>query len=162
MLRGSHDDKEICKALGLADECAIKLGDNPDSKDSIFNALVDLFNYLPVVAIVKDSVYCVHSGISENTTIESINAIKKPYNPETNKVIADILWSQPSIYKEDYNSNNYSTQYRKLSFSNDSLLKFLAENKLTMMVRSKDWFTTGFDRQFNGKVLRWRLLRVIP
>ena len=142
----------MSKSLGLYDECASKLGDNPDSKDSIFNAIVDLFNYLPVAAIVKDSILCVHSGISDGATIDSINSIKKPYSPETNKVIADILWSQPSVYKEDYTVNNYSTQFRKLNFSADSLNKFLSDNKLSMLVRTKDWCNAGFDRQFNGKV----------
>ncbi len=153
LLRGSHDDREILKYLGLAEECISKLGDTPDSKDSVFSALCDLFNYFPIAAIIKDTVLCLHSGIPEGQSIESINAIKKPYSPETNKIIADILWSQPSIYKDDYIQNNYSNQYRKLSFTNDSLTKFLTENKLNILVRSKDVIQPGFERIFNSKVI---------
>ena len=59
-----------------------------------------MFNYLPLAAIIKDSIICTHSGISEGMTLDSINAIKKPYSPDTNKLAADLLWSQPNIIKE--------------------------------------------------------------
>lgn len=143
----------MCKNLGLWDECINKLGDNPENKDSVFNAIVDLFNYLPIAAVIKDSILCVHSGISEGVTIDSLNTIKKPYSPETNKIVADILWSQPNIAKEEYTANNYSTQFRKLSYNQESLNKFLADNKLSMVVRSKDACSSGFERIFNNKLI---------
>ena len=139
--------------MGLADECAAKLGDSPDSKDSVFNAICDMFNYLPIAAIIKDSIFCVHSGISENATLDSINAIKKPYSPETNKVAADLLWAQPNIIKEEYIGNNYTTQYRKLSYTADNVNKFLSDNKLSLVIRSKDSVQQGFERIFNSKVM---------
>jgi len=118
----------------------------------VFNAICEFFNYLPVAAVVKNSVLCTHSGIPDGTTLESINSIKKPCSPESNKIIADILWSQPSIYKDEYTSNNSSSQYRKLSFSSDVLSKFLIDNKLSMLIRSKDCCISGFERQFNNKM----------
>lgn len=141
------------KYLGLPEECASKLGDSPESKDSVFNAICDLFNYLPLAAVVKDSILCVHSGISEGLTLDAIRAIKKPYSPEGNKLVADILWSQPSIYKDDYIGNNYTATYRKLNFTQDLLTKTLADNKLSLLVRSKDSVLQGFERIFNSKVI---------
>lgn len=135
------------------EECVSKLGDIPENKDSVFQAIIDLFCYLPIAAVVKESILCVHSGISDGITLESLNTIKKPYNPENNKIIADILWSQPSIYKDDYPTSNYTSQYRKLNFNQESLNKFLTENKLSMIVRTKDFCQSGFEKIFNGKLL---------
>lgn len=137
--------------MGLMDECISKLGDNPDSENSVFSAICDLFNYLPIAAVIKDSVLCVHSGISEGVNLETINAIKKPYSPDNNKIVADILWAQPSFLKEEYSSNNYSSKYRKLSYSQESFNKFIAENKLSLVVRTKDCI--NFDKQFNNKLI---------
>jgi len=139
--------------MGLAEECQLKLGENPDSKDSVFNAICELFNYLPIAAVIKESILCVHSGISEGLTIESLNTIKKPYTPESNKVVADILWAQPSTQKENYSYNNISSKYRKLSFTQEVFNKFLQENKLNLVVRTKDYCSTGFERIFNNKLI---------
>lgn len=94
-----------------------------------------------------------HSGIPEGSTIENINSIKKPYSPESSKLAADILWSQPSIYKEEYPVNNYSTQFRKLQFSQEIAQKFLTDNKLSLIIRSKDFLQSGFEKIFNSKVM---------
>lgn len=152
LLRGSHDDREIAKNLGLAEECMQKLDDTPDSKDSVFSAICDLFMYLPLAAVIKESILCVHSGIPEDT-VESINGIKKPYSPDTSKLASYILWAQPSVYKEDYLVSNYSTQFRRLSYNQDQVNKFLADNKLSLIIRSKDVVQQGFERIFNSKVI---------
>lgn len=68
-------------------------------------------------------------------------------------MIADLLWSQPNIYKEEYPSTNSSSQFRKLNFTQDSLNKFLNENKLSMLIRSKDVCNSGFERGFNNKLI---------
>lgn len=153
IIRGCHDHKEFLKSTGLADECSNKLGDYPESDDSVFNAICDMFNYLPIAAIIKDSIFCAHSGIPENVTVESLNSIKKPYSPESNKLIADVLWSQPNILKENYTANNCTTIFRKLSFNQDNVNKFLSDNKLNLIIRSKDVVQHGFEKIFNSKVI---------
>jgi len=86
-------------------------------------------------------------------TIDSINSIKKPYTAESNKIAAELLWSQPNIFKEDYTGTNFSSQFRKLSFSQENLNSFLLENKLILVIRSKDVSQSGMDRIFNMKLI---------
>ena len=102
--------------MGFADECRQKLGEDPDKPDSVFQQMCNLFEYLPIAASINDKIFCVHSGISENLKIEDLNAIKKPYKTNSSKIISEALWSQPNIYKEEYLANNYTTQFRKMSF----------------------------------------------
>lgn len=66
---------------------------------------------------------------------------------------ADILWSQPSVYKEEYTVNNYTSQFRKLQYSQEITNKFLSDNKLALIIRSKDYLQGGFERVFNSKVI---------
>lgn len=153
LLRGSHDDKEVLKNTGLVEECIMKLGDDPDKPDSVFNLICDLFNYLPLAALIKETILCVHSGIPEGMSLDNINMIKKPYFPETNKSVAEILWSQPSIYKNDYSQNNYTSQFRKLTYTQETVNKFLNDNKLSLIIRSKNFVQSGYERIFNSKVI---------
>jgi len=65
-LRGNHEDIKMNKIYGLGDECAIKLNENINDKNSVFQKLNKVFDYLPLAAIVEDSMLCVHGGIGKS------------------------------------------------------------------------------------------------
>lgn len=63
LLRGSHEDLRVNKVFGFADECIQKLNENINDPKSVFNLINNVFEYLPLAAIVEDEMFCVHSGI---------------------------------------------------------------------------------------------------
>jgi diadenosine tetraphosphatase ApaH/serine/threonine PP2A family protein phosphatase len=151
-LRGSHDDADICRYYGLWDECKNKLNEDPDKQESVFNAICDLFNYLPLAATVNEKILCVHSGISENIkTLEEISQIKKPYKMNDLPIITDLLWSSPKSGVE-YNAINFTSNLRKKYFDETIITEFLKNNKLNIVIRSHD-VVDGFEKIFSDKVI---------
>lgn len=155
ILRGSQDDLEISKLYGLAEECKTKLGENINDNKSIFKKICDLFEYLPIAAVVNNQILCIHSGIGEHIkTISDLN-IKKPYNLFDSVVAQEALWSTPtgSLLKDDYPNNNITTNLRNKHYDEAMVKEFLAKNKLKMIIRSHDVCESGIEKLYNDKVL---------
>ena len=54
MLRGSHEDKNVNKYLGFGEECTKRLGEDINLQGSVFAKINEMFEYLPLAAIVLD------------------------------------------------------------------------------------------------------------
>jgi diadenosine tetraphosphatase ApaH/serine/threonine PP2A family protein phosphatase len=68
LLRGNHEDRNVNKYLGFGQECTRRLGEDITDPNSIFQKINDLFEYLPLAAIINDKssnnkVFCVHAGV---------------------------------------------------------------------------------------------------
>jgi protein phosphatase len=70
LLRGNHEDKWINNAFGFAEECSHRLGEDPAEPDSVFNKINELFDWLPLAALIEDKIVCLHGGIG--STLVSI------------------------------------------------------------------------------------------
>jgi len=71
MLRGNHEDKWINNAFGFAEECSQRLGEDPSEPDSVFNKINELFDWLPLSAVIEDKIICLHGGIG--STLVSVD-----------------------------------------------------------------------------------------
>ena len=54
LLRGNHEDRNVNKYLGFGEECTKRLGEDINDSNSVFNAINDAFDQLPLAAIVTD------------------------------------------------------------------------------------------------------------
>ena len=63
LIRGNHEDKWINNGFGFSEECAQRLGEDPNDDDSVFVRVNRLFEWLPLAAIVEDKIICLHGGI---------------------------------------------------------------------------------------------------
>jgi len=52
LIRGNHEDRWINNGFGFSDECMNRLNEDPDEEDSVFNRINDLFDWLPLGAVV--------------------------------------------------------------------------------------------------------------
>ena len=50
-------------SFGFSEECATRLGEDPNEDDSIFARVNRLFEWLPLAAVVEDKILCIHGGI---------------------------------------------------------------------------------------------------
>ena len=74
LLRGNHESRQTSQMYGFYDECFKKYGNNP----TIWNTFMDLFDFLPLCALIENKILCLHGGLSPNIqTIEEINQLDR-------------------------------------------------------------------------------------
>lgn len=71
VLRGNHESRQITQVYGFYDECLRKYG-----SASVWKMFTDLFDYLPLTALVENQVFCLHGGLSPTLdTLDNIRAL---------------------------------------------------------------------------------------
>jgi protein phosphatase len=54
LLRGNHEDRNVNRYLGFGNECAQRFQENIDDPNCLFNKINDVFEWLPLAAIIND------------------------------------------------------------------------------------------------------------
>ncbi|VUZ46929.1 unnamed protein product [Hymenolepis diminuta] len=96
-LRGNHEDFSQCSKYGFKQEVRDKLIDY-----TCFYDIIDVFNVMPISALIDGRVFCVHGGISreliENewgSFQEVFENIQRPICVNDSSIVRGLLWSDP-------------------------------------------------------------------
>ena len=165
LLRGNHEDILINSTFGFGTECDERLGDDYESDDSLFKLINDFFEYLPLAAVIEDQILCLHGGIGANVKkISDIENIERPCeviheaNTLSEKIVMDILWSDPTDTDDDKGimpntQRDTSGMGNIVKYGPDVVKEFLKVNKLSHIIRAHECVLDGFERFAGGSLI---------
>lgn len=155
LLRGNHEVRALQEKYSFKAECYRKYG--PKHGDTIWAAVNDLFDTLPVAATIEEAIFAVHGGLSPNApTLAAIRSLPSSMSdPETESPIAwELLWSDPchmQQYLDVMDANELSsapfvkdgfvTNFKRGAaylFNERAASAFLTRNRLTHMIRAHE------------------------
>jgi len=139
LLRGNHESEAINKIYGFYDECKRRLS------VKCFKKIINLFNMLPISALINENILCMHGGLSkELKTIDQINNILRPTDIPDEGLLCDLLWSDPNetLLEEDYGKNERNIS---VTFSKKVVKEFEEKNNLDLICRAHQVVEEGFE-----------------
>ncbi|KAI5958488.1 hypothetical protein CANMA_004214 [Candida margitis] len=143
MLRGNHESANITKIYGFYDECKRRL-----KSPRMWKTFIDVFNTLPVAAIINDKIFCVHGGLSpELNDLSQIEDIKRPTDVPDKGLLADLLWSDPDPSIKNFSLTNWPKNDRGVSycFGKKHVDYFCSKFKLDLIVRGHMVVEDGYE-----------------
>ncbi|KAL1509676.1 hypothetical protein ABEB36_004382 [Hypothenemus hampei] len=136
LLRGNHEAAQVCKLYGFFDECKRRYN------IKLFKIFTDLFNVLPVAAVIDDKIFCCHGGLSPDLVhIGQIRNIKRPCEIPTQGLLCDLLWADPSP-DIGWTENDRGVSF---AFGPDVVNKFLQKHDFDLICRGHQVVEDGYE-----------------
>lgn len=154
LLRGNHEGDTVNRFMGLYDECVERFGQQAGAE--VWIRLNDVFDWLPLAAIVQDRILCVHAGIGQNVrSIADVEAVQRPIAvSEGGDLLTDLLWSDPTEHDSIVGIHeNHKRGAGVVSYGPDTVRNFCAENGLDLIVRGHECIEDGIERFAGGHLI---------
>lgn len=147
IIRGNHETMKINKRYNFASSVR-KYHDN-----DIYLKINEVFNYLPLAAVIENQVFIVHGGIGDSDlSLERIEKIERGFEPTYDRssndelnddvLVERMLWSDPDNEIEGFDN---SPRGAGLLWGIDVSDAFLSKNQLKFMIRSHQVVDSGFE-----------------
>lgn len=137
MLRGNHECSYINRLYGFFDECKRYYD------ESLWRLFGDVFNCLPIAAIIDEKIFCVHGGISpELRSLDDIRRIKRPCEIPEDGLLCDLLWSDPDPMVEMWDENDRGISH---CFGEAPVDEFLDKFQFDLVCRGHQVVSNGYE-----------------
>uniref|UniRef100_A0A7S3E5I7 Serine/threonine-protein phosphatase n=1 Tax=Rhodosorus marinus TaxID=101924 RepID=A0A7S3E5I7_9RHOD len=144
ILRGNHECASINRIYGFFDECRRRYN------AKTWKTFCDVFNSMPIAAIIDDRIFCTHGGLSpELTSMEQIKRIPRPTDVPDQGLLCDLLWSDPEGEIRGWGENDRGVSF---TFGEDIVGKFLARFDFDLIARAHQVVEDGYEF-FSGRRL---------
>jgi len=145
LLRGNHESSVTNRIYGFYDECKRRYNIR------LWKAFTDLFNYLPVAALIDDKILCMHGGLSPDLkNIQSIQDISRPTDIPDQGLLCDLLWSDPDKEAVDYDENDRGVS---VIFGEKVVTDFNKKNDLDLIIRAHQVVDEGYEFFANRQLI---------
>ncbi|CAB3406094.1 unnamed protein product [Caenorhabditis bovis] len=137
MLRGNHESRPVNKHYGFYREVKYRYC------KELYECYQDMFNMLPVTAVVNDTIMCMHGGISSHlTAFEQFDVFQRPLEIPDVGIIADLTWADPDPSVEEYQASPRGASF---VFGSVALRAFLKKLGLQLIVRAHQVVEDGYE-----------------
>jgi diadenosine tetraphosphatase ApaH/serine/threonine PP2A family protein phosphatase len=153
LLRGNHEEADINALFGFRIECIDRLGEAAGVK--AWNRFNDMFQWLPLAAVIEDRVACMHGGIGRSVThISQLEELERPLTMESGgMMLMDVLWSDPTESDKVEGLRPNARGPGLVTFGPDRVRKFCEDNDLQMIIRAHECVMDGFERFAGGLLI---------
>jgi len=117
---------------------------------NVWKYYTDLFDYLPLTALVENRFLCMHGGLSPNIdTLDNVRQIDRMQEVPHEGPMCDLLWSDP----DDRTGWGVSPRGAGFTFGQDVSDHFTQVNGLTLIARAHQLVMEGFNWCHEKKVV---------
>jgi len=136
-IRGNHECASINRIYGFYDECKRRFS------IKLWKQFTDVFNCLPVAAVLDDKVFCVHGGLSpELVSLNQIANIARPTDVPDTGLLCDLIWADPDTDVAGWGENDRGVSF---TFGSDVVRQFLRKHDLDLVVRAHQVVEDGYE-----------------
>ena len=137
LLRGNHESSVTNRIYGFYDECKRRYNVR------LWKSFTELFNYLPVAALIDEKILCMHGGLSpELKNIQNIQDITRPTDIPDTGLLCDLLWSDPDKDVMEYDENDRGVS---VIFGEKIVQDFNKKNDLDLIIRAHQVVDDGYE-----------------
>ncbi|KAJ3969462.1 phosphoprotein phosphatase PPZ [Lentinula raphanica] len=137
LLRGNHECANVTRVYGFYDECKRRCN------IKTWKTFIDVFNCLPIAAIVASKIFCVHGGLSPSLhSMEDIKRIQRPTDVPDYGLLNDLLWSDPSDTALDWEENERGVSF---CFGKGIINEFLVRYDMDLICRAHMVVEDGYE-----------------
>ena len=145
LLRGNHESSVTNRIYGFYDECKRRYN------VKLWKSFTELFNFLPVAALIDDKILCMHGGLSPDLkSINNITEIQRPTDIPDTGLLCDLLWSDPDKEATEYNENDRGVS---VIFGEKVVTDFNKKNDLDLIIRAHQVVDDGYEFFANRQLI---------
>ena len=145
LIRGNHESRQITQVYGFYDECLRKYG-----SVNVWRLCCEIFDYLPLAALVDDQVFCVHGGLSPSIeSLDQIKTIDRKQEVPHDGPMCDLMWSDP----EEMQGWGVSPRGAGFLFGKDKVDEFNHKNNIDLIARAHQLVMEGYKEMFNKSLV---------
>jgi serine/threonine-protein phosphatase 2A catalytic subunit len=138
LLRGNHESRQTTQVYTFYDECLQKYG-----SANAWRNLTDLFDYLPLTALVDGRVLCLHGGLSPSLAgLDQVRALDRVQEVPHEGPLCDLLWSDPEDSGLGWGISPRGAGY---TFGQDITEMFNHSNGLGLVARAHQLVMDGYS-----------------
>merc|ERR1719411_590814 len=162
MIRGNHECRHLTSFFNFKDECLYKYN------AQLYDAIMDMFDCLPIAATINGKFLCCHGGLSPDiSTLSDIEEIDRFQEVPREGPFCDLLWADPvdDEKEDDLGGDGYDddpdsmdaepttwfayneTRQCSYVFGIDAVTTFLKKNNLTAVIRAHEAQFDGYKMQ---------------
>ena len=145
LLRGNHESSVTNRIYGFYDECKRRYN------VKLWKSFTELFNFLPVAALIDDKILCMHGGLSPDLkSINNITEIQRPTDIPDTGLLCDLLWSDPDKEATEYDENDRGVS---VIFGEKVVTDFNKKNDLDLIIRAHHVVDDGYEFFANRQLI---------
>lgn len=160
LVRGNHEDRLMNINYGFHADCLRKFA---HEGDDVWERVNDVFEFLPIAALVENAIFCIHGGIGDSIhSLSDLRGIPKPIQvvgditastTKQERMILDALWSDPTDNDSVLGVHLSPRGKNTCRFGPDRVQDFNRRNGLRLIIRAHECVQHGYEYFAGGQLL---------